>query len=218
MNVFRIEFDTELRSLKSDKWFLKKEIIYELSTSHSQKQNKVFEKIRKIIINMIRCIIIRSNISDYLWTEVVLIMIHVKNVRFTKALEENTLFETYESKSSSLNHLKILESTMYVFIHEAERVDANNKSIKFSSRAQKETLCEYDEKIIYRVFLKKNYKMIRAKDLRIYENVNAKEHTELFAYDAIMKETDVSLLSNKSNDIIVVKRSRERSRKNANLT
>ena len=144
-------------------------------------------------------------------------MIHVKNVRLSKLLEENTLFKIYENKSSFLNHLKILESTMYVFIHEAERVDANSKSIKFSSRAQKETLCEYDEEIIYRVFLKKNYKMIRAKDLRIYENVNAKEHTELLAYDAIMKETDVSLLSNKSNDITVVKRSRERFRKNANL-
>ena len=94
-------------------------------------------------------------------------MIYVKNVRLTKALKENILFESYENKSSFSNHLETLESTMYIFIHEAKRVDANSKSIKFSSRVKKETLSEYDEEIIYRVFLKENYKMIRAKDLRI---------------------------------------------------
>ena len=82
----RTDFGTELRSLKSDDWFLKEGITFEPSTPYSQEQNGVSERTGRTIMDMTRCTIIAGGIPDYLWTEVVLAMVHTKNVRPTNAV------------------------------------------------------------------------------------------------------------------------------------
>ena len=219
MSVFRIDYGTELRSLKSDDWFLNEGITFEPSAPHSQEQNGVSERTGKTIMGMTRCTIIEGGIPDYLWTEVVLAMVHTKNVRPTNALSGKSPFEIYESKPLSLNHLRVLGSTVYVLVHREERVGANSKSVKFSPRAQHGILCGYDGCTTYRVFLEKDCRIIRVKDLRIHEVAISKYQTNVPTYDAIMAP-DTNILSEPvviSPPTSTPKRGRGRPRKNIHV-
>ena len=115
-----------------------------------------------------------------------LAMVHVKNIRPTNALSGKSPYEFYESKPPSLNHLRVLGSTVYILIHKEERKGINSKSAKFSPRAQRGILRGYDGCTIYRVFLEKDYRVVRVKDLLIHEDAISKDQTEVPTYDAIM--------------------------------
>ena len=41
-------------------------------------------------MDMTRCTIIKGGIPDYLWTEIVLAMVHVKNIRPINALSDKS--------------------------------------------------------------------------------------------------------------------------------
>ena len=79
----------------------------------------------------------------------VLAMVHTKNVRPTNALAGKTPYEIFEKKSPN--------------------------AAKFSPSAQKGILCGYDRSTIYRVFMEKDYKVIRVKNLRIHEDATFKD-------------------------------------------
>lgn len=64
---------------------------------------------------------------------------------------------------------------MYVFIHEEEQ---NLKSEKFEAQALEGTLIGYDGHTIYRVFIREQDKVIRVKDLQIFEDTSKKVSTD----------------------------------------
>ena len=113
-------------------------------------------------------------------------------------------------------------------IHE-ERKGISSKAAKFSPRAQKGILCGYDGSTIYRVFIEKDYKVIRVKDLRIHEDAIFKDGTDLPTYDSIMiqneKDTtlEISLTPSKNQPELnskiseIPKRGRGRPRKHAHV-
>lgn len=184
----RTDFGTELRSDTVDNWLLHEGITFEPSAPYSQEQNGVSERMGRTIMDMTRCTIIQGDIPDDLWPEVVLAMVEVKNLRPTNALNGKSPSEALEKKSPRLDHLRVLGSTVYVLIHEEERQGDKSKSAKFAPRARKGKLVGYDGHTIYCVFLKDDNKIIRVKDIRIYEDVKAKEDTDLPTYEAIMIE------------------------------
>ena len=96
-------------------------------------------------------------------------------------------YETFENEFFSIDYLRIFGSTVYVFIHE-KKIGHISKSVKFSPKTQKNMLVGYDEKTIYKIFFEKNHKIVKIKDLRIFENSNHKDGTEIFTYDVIMTE------------------------------
>ena len=181
----RTDYGAELRSGISDKWMLKEGITFEPSCPHSQEQNGVSERMGRTIMDMVRSTIIGGSIPDDLWPEIVLAMVHVKNIRPTSSLTDGrTPHELMEKELPTIDHLRVLGSTVYVFIHEADRKGEKSKAAKFAPRAQRGKLVGYDGKTIYRVFLEKSNSIIRVKDLSIHEDATAKEATDL-AYDAV---------------------------------
>lgn len=110
-------------------------------------------------------------------------MIHVKNLRSTAVLDGKSPYEVDNNEVPTLDHLRVLRSTVYVFIHEEER---QRKSAKFAPRAQKGMLVGNDEHTIYRVFLEESNKIIRLKNSRIHEDAVAKSDTIIPTYEAIM--------------------------------
>ena len=205
ISSFRTDFGTELRSHKSDVWFLEQGITFEPAAPYSQEENGVAERMGRTIMDMTRCSVIAGDIPDYLWAEVVLAMVHTKNVRPTNAL------------------------AVYALIHEEERKGLNSKDAKFSPRAQKGILCGYNGSTIYRVFMEKDYKVIRVKDLRIHEDATFKDGTDLPTYDSIMiqneKDTTLEISPTPSKDqpelnskiSEIPKRGRGRPRKHAHV-
>ena len=86
IETIRNDFGTELRSKKCDDWLLSEGITYEPSAPYSQEQNGVSERTGRTILDMTRSAIIGGDIPDYLWPEIALAMVHVKNIRPTSAL------------------------------------------------------------------------------------------------------------------------------------
>lgn len=65
---------------------------------------------------------------------------------------------------------------MYILLHEVERV---LKSEMWNPQALRRTLVRYDGYIIYRVYIQKQNKVIRIKDLKIFEDYETKTSTDL---------------------------------------
>lgn len=131
-------------------------------------------------MDMTRSTILEGNINHELWTELVLAMTYVKNSRSTKALQNLSPYEALTRDHPNISHLRILGSTVYVFLHEEER---SLKLEKWAPRALKETLIGYDGHTIYLVHIKEQNKVIRVKDLRIFEDYESKTATDLSNYN-----------------------------------
>lgn len=155
----------------------KEGIVFELSAPYSQEQNGASERAGRTIMDMTRATILEGNIDDdLLWPEVILAMTQVKNVRPTEALGGNSPHKAHFKRSPDISHLRVLGSTVFVFIHEEER---NLKFEKFEARALEGTLVGYDGHTIYRVFIRSQDKVIRVKDLRIFEDTSENASTSL---------------------------------------
>lgn len=57
----------------------KKNIIFKSPAPYFQKQNNVFKKIKRTIIDITRATILKSNINNKLWPELVFAMAYIKN-------------------------------------------------------------------------------------------------------------------------------------------
>ena len=72
-------------------------------------------------MDMTRATILEGSLDDELWPEVVLAMTYVKNVRPTKALGGDSPYHALQAIQPDIQHLRVLGSTVYVFLHEEER-------------------------------------------------------------------------------------------------
>lgn len=176
----RSDYSSELQSKGVDEWLTKEGITFEPSAPYSQEQNGVCERVGRTIMDMTRATILEGNINDELWPEIILAMTYVKNVRPTKALQGSNPYQAQHQKSPDISHLRILCSTVYVFIHEEER---NLKSEKWAPRATHGILVGYDGHTIYQVHVKCPNKVIRVKDLQVFEDNKAKASTDLPDYE-----------------------------------
>lgn len=131
-------------------------------------------------MDMARATIIEGNIDDCFWSEVILATTHIKNLRPTSSLKSLSPHEEPLHDLPDLSHLQILGSTVYVIIHEEER---ERKSEKFVPRALKGQLVGFDGHTIYRVHIEEQKRVIRVKDLRIFEDMITKPHTVIPSYN-----------------------------------
>ncbi len=175
----RSDYGSELQRHKADEWMQRKGITFEPSAPYSQEQNGVSERTERTIMDVTRATILEGNIDDDLWPELVLAITYVKNNRPTKALQDLSPYESYTHEPPELAHLQILGSTVYVFLYKEERT---LKSEKWAPRALKRMLVGYNGHTIYRVYLKDQRKVIRVKDLRIFEDYATKSSTKLPDY------------------------------------
>ena len=169
---------------------LEKGIEFEPSAPYSQEQNGISERKSRTLMERVRTTIIGGNIPDNLWPEVLLAITHISNLLLTSSLNDLSPYEESTRLSPELNHLRVLGSTVYVYVHEEERKD---KSAKWESRAKRGVLVGYDGHSIYRVYLKKDAKVIQIKDLQIFKDASGKSKTSLLTYDAIIYAETPSL-------------------------
>ncbi len=175
----RSDYGSELQSHNADNWLQREGITFKPSAPYSQGQNDVSERMGRTIMDMTRVTILEGNIDNDLWSELVLAMTYIKNSRPIRALKNISPHKAHFHKQPNLTYLRVLGSTVYVLLHEEERL---MKSEKWAPRALKGTLVGYDGHTIYRVHIKEQNKVIRVNDLRIFEDYETKESTELPDY------------------------------------
>lgn len=144
----RSDYWSELQSREVDKWLTEQGITFEPSAPYSQEENGVSERTGRTIMDIVQTTILEGGIDDTLWPEIVLAMTHVKNLRPTRALKDSiSPIEMQDQALPDLQHLRILGSNVYVFLHEEER---SLKSAKWEASALRGKLAGFDGHKIYR--------------------------------------------------------------------
>ena len=178
----RTDYGAELRSKKATTWMDDLGIEFESAASHAQEENGVAERSQRTSTEITRSMILAGNIPDFLWPDVLLAAIHIKNRRPTRALLDGmSPYEKLKGKPPLVHHLRALGSTVYSLIAEEDRV----KSARFAPRAKNGVLIGYDGKTIYRVWLPDEQKIERLKDVEIYEGDISSKTTTTFTEESV---------------------------------
>lgn len=72
-------------------------------------------------MDMTRATIFERNLSDKLWSEIVLAMTYVKNVYPIKVLNEKNPYNIQQKDQLDIHNLRILESIIYILIHKEKQ-------------------------------------------------------------------------------------------------
>lgn len=171
----RSDYGLEFQSKRLQQWLSAEGIILEPSAPYSQEENGVAERLRRTLMEMARASIIEGGIDDSFWPEAILAMTYIKNLRPTNALQGLSPHQELFKTPPNLAHLRVLGSTVYVLIHEEQEL----KSEKFVPRALKGKLVGFDGYTIYRVHIDEQNRVIRVKDLCIFEDTENKKNTSL---------------------------------------
>ena len=126
-------------------------------------------------MDMVRVTILEGEIHETLWSEIVLTITYIKNLLPNRALKGSmSPIEMQIQVLPDLHHFCSLGSSVYVFLHKKEQ---SPKSTKWEARALRGKLVGFDGHIIYSVYIKDQNKVIRVKDLRIFEVITSKAAT-----------------------------------------
>ena len=89
--------------------------------------------------------ILAGNILDFLWPNVLLIAIYIKNRRPIRALDGISLYKKFKGKPPLVHHLRALGFTVYSLIAKEDYI----KLARFAPQAKKGILIGYNSKTIY---------------------------------------------------------------------
>lgn len=103
-------------------------------------------------MDITRAIILKSNINDDLWPELVFAIIYIKNSQPMQTLKNISFHETHFHKQPNLAHLQILSSTIYILLYKKKYL---MKSEKWATQVLKRILVGYNRYIIYKVHIRK---------------------------------------------------------------
>ena len=177
----RSDYGSELQGQKVDKWLIKQGITFETSALYSQEENGVSERKRRTIMDMMRATIVESGIDDNLRPEIVLAMTYIKNLQPTRALKGLiSLIEMANQALPELHHLFILGSNIYVFLHKGKQ---SLKSANWEARALRRKFVGFNGHTVPMVHIKDQNKVIRVKDLRIFEDITSKAAISLLDFE-----------------------------------
>ena len=139
------------------------------------------ERSQRTSTKITRLMILAGNILDFLWPNVLLIAIYIKNRRPIRALSSILLYKKLKGKPPLVHYLRALGSTVYSLIAKEDRV----KLARFAPQVKKGVLISYNSKTIYRVWLPDKQKIERLKDVKIYKGDISSKTTTTFAEEPV---------------------------------
>jgi transposase InsO family protein len=162
VKIKRIRSDngTEFKNGPLKQWMVEVGIQWEPTVTYSPEQNGSAERNQRTLNERARAMIADSGLDKTLWPELIMTANYLRNRSPTKILGL-TPYEAYEGTKPSLEHLRIIGSTVYTLIPKERRL----QSAKFDDRSQKCRLVGYDGESIYRVWNPVTHRVTRVKDV-----------------------------------------------------
>jgi transposase InsO family protein len=160
----RSDNGTEFNNGPLRQWMADVGIQWEPTVTYSPEQNGLAERSQRTLTEKARAMIADSGLDKTLWPELIMTANYLRNRSPTKRLGM-TPYEAYEGTKPSLQHLRIIGSTVYTLIPKERR----QQSAKFDDRSQKCRLIGYDGESIYRVWNPLTRRVTRVKDVVIDE-------------------------------------------------
>ena len=118
----RTDYGAELRSKKATTWMDDQGIEFEPAASHAQEENGVAERSQRTATEITRSMILAGNIPDFLWPDVLLAAMHIKNRRPIRAFNSILPYKKLKGKPPLVYYLRALGFTIYSLIAEEDRV------------------------------------------------------------------------------------------------
>lgn len=145
--------------------FLKESgIARRLTVPYHSQQNGVSERKNRTLMNIARCLLIQSNLSDYMWAEAVHTANYLRNRCPTSSLNGRTPYEAWHDIKPEVSHLK--EFGCKVFC-----LDSRLTKGKLSPRSKEAQFVGYsDTSKGYRVWFPKERFIQVVRDLKFVEN------------------------------------------------
>ena len=110
----RSDHGTEFENSKLDQFFMENGISHNFSTPRTPQQNGVVERKNRIWVNIIRTMIIESNLPQSFWAEAVNTTCHVTKRCMIRSLLNKTPYELINSRKRMLSYLWALGCKCFV--------------------------------------------------------------------------------------------------------
>ena len=164
VKIIRTNYDNELRNIKVDVYFFVENIQFKSISTNAQNVNDVTKTHQKTFTIMIKIVLLTSNIFDFLWLDIIIIMTYIKNCRFAFYLIEKSFYETLRKQFFKLLNMHSLRFTIYVMINKK-----NKNHLKLN--VVKEIFIDYDDDNFYKVYLFVTQKIERVKSFDFYDHI-----------------------------------------------
>lgn len=136
-----------------------------LSVVRTPQQNGVAERFNRTLVEMARCLLLQSNLSDMFWADAVATACHLRNRCPSRSINGDTPYQRWFNRDKmSLNYLRAFGSTVYV-------LDKDPAKGKLSDRSMKGIFIGYPRETKgYRIWLPESRRFIVARDVKFIED------------------------------------------------
>ena len=206
VKIVRTDYDSELRSIKSDAFLTSKSILFEPAFIDAQDVNEIAEAHQRTITIMIQTALLDDGIPDFLWPNVTLAMAYIKDRRPSAFLDGMSPIEKLIGIApdfSNLHPLGIIAYAVKNFKHK------NHLEL----RGDKDILIGYDGDTIYRVWipLPNGSEIRKIKNVDFYDAATLKQYTAFNEVTAPEQER-CSTTSGTVSDVIAPKTTASRNK------
>ncbi|GBP59174.1 Copia protein [Eumeta japonica] len=102
-----------------------------LSVVRTPQQNGVAERFNRTIVEMARCLLLQSSLSDMFWADAVATACHLRNRCPSRSINGDTPYQRWFNRDKmSLNYLRAFGSTVYVLDKNPAKGFGNNNEIE----------------------------------------------------------------------------------------
>ena len=153
-----------------------KRIIHKISSLYTFEQNDKTKRFNRIVMSFVRSILYKKKLAKSCWDEITKTVVYLLNRSF---LEKNFkfAFERLQNKKSYIEHLKILECRVWIYI-------LKKKRSKVDERTWQNILIDYDAINQYRILDSRIEKIHVTRDVSFDENnIYDRKRLRLVDYD-----------------------------------
>lgn len=164
IKVLRTDNGGEYSSTEFSKFLMKEGIQRQLTVPFTPQQNGVAERANRTIVEMVRCMLMSSNLPESLWGEAVNMAVYLRNRSPTKILKAVTPYEAWAGKKPAVDHF-------IVFGCKAVMLDKTPSKSKLKPKGIECFMVGYStESKAYRLYEPMSRKIHKSRDVKFLEH------------------------------------------------
>ena len=130
VKIVRFDNGTEFINAEFKDHFKDSGIIFEPTVPYTPEQNGLSKVQNRIVMNGVRAMLFDSQLSQYLWSELLRTKVYQKNRSPTTRLQGMTSHEAWTGEKSFLAHMHIIGCVAWVHIPKEKRKKLDERSKK----------------------------------------------------------------------------------------
>lgn len=180
----RSDNGTEYNSKSFKDFCLQNGIKQEFTAEYTPQQNGIAERSNRTLVEMSRCLMIKANLPEYLWAELINTSTYIRNRCPTKLNGAATPEELWTFKKPDVSYFREIGSKAFV-------LNKSAKNSKFTPRSEEFILIGYSQDAkAYRLWKKGTRLVIKSRDVRFIENQYTKNKGNFYEFNINIQNND----------------------------